>query len=129
MNKIALPKIKLPKLKKNAEKAEKKIAEAADISKINVRKFNWLTVAAILSYLNVLVFIPLFFCRKSEFAQFHAKQGIILLIVWVLFYFSFYFPVVPYVFALIILIYTLIGVINVITGKRRKLPFIGKFAK
>ncbi len=99
-----------------------------DWSKLNLRKFNTDTLMALLSYFNILVLIPLIFSRKNEFVHFHAKQGTILLLVWVLFYFSFYFPVAPFVVGLIILIMILIGVINVSIGKKRSLPIIGRLA-
>jgi hypothetical protein len=114
VNKVVLPKIKIKKL---------------DISKINLRKINLVTVMGILSYVHILVLIPLFFARKSPFVQFHVRQGIALLFVWVLFSFSFYVLFLPWIFALLILFLMFCGIVNVITGKERILPIVGGLTK
>lgn len=119
MGKLPLSSINLPKI--NLKKL--------DWSKINLRKFNWLTVSALLSYFNILLLIPLFFSKKSSFVQFHVRQGMALLIVTVIFSFSFYIPILPILLALFIFVCFIIGIINVITGRERPLPFIGRFAK
>lgn len=100
-----------------------------DLSKINLRKINWLTIMAIFSYLHVLVLIPLIFGRKSPFVQFHAQQGTILLFVWVLLSLSFYLPIVPWIFILYIAFSMVFGIVNVVTGKEKPLPLIGKLFK
>lgn len=114
MNKILSPKINL---------------KSMDWSKWNFRKFNMMTILGILSYLNILVIIPALFGRKSPFVQFHVRQGIALLIVTVIFSFSFYVPILPILLALFIVICIIIGVINVLIGRERPLPIIGKWAK
>ena len=118
MKKVAKLKINLPKV--NLKKI--------DWSRWNFRKLNWLTVVSILSYLNVLFFIPLFFARKSKFAQFHARQGMVLFIFTVIFSFSLYLPLLPWIMAVFLVVCLLIGIINVVTGHERKLPIIGKLA-
>ena len=99
-----------------------------ELKKINIRKFNWLTVLTLLSYLNVLVLIPFFGLRKSKFGEYHARQGLALLAVWVIGGFSFYLPVLPYLFVLFILVCMIYGIINVILGREHPLPLIGKLA-
>jgi len=111
--KISLPKVSLGKI---------------DWSKWNFRKLNWLTVVSILSYLNILFVIPLFFARKSKFAQFHARQGMVLFVFTVVFSFSLYLPLLPWILAVFLVASLLIGIINVVTGHERKLPIIGKLA-
>jgi uncharacterized membrane protein len=83
---------------------------------------------AILSYLHILLILPAIFRRKDGFVQYHVKQGVVLLAVWVLFFFSFFSPVLPWAFAFLILILTFSGIVNVILGKERPLPLIGKIA-
>ena len=41
------------------------------------------TVMGVLAYLGLLVFIPMFAAKESKFAQFHANQGLLLLILWI----------------------------------------------
>jgi uncharacterized membrane protein len=119
MKKISVPKVKLPQIK----------LKKLDMSKINLRKFNWITVAGILAYLNILVLIPFFFVRKSPFVQYHVRQGLALLVVTVIFSFTFYLPLIPWIFAIFILICLIVGIANVATGRERPLPLIGKLAK
>jgi len=118
MSKLKTMNIKLPKL--NLTKL--------DWSKWNFRKFNWLTIMSAMSYLYVLVFIPLIFGRKSSFASFHARQGFLLLGLWILFGFTFFLPVLPWIFAIFIAVCIIWGIINVISGQEKPLPWIGKLA-
>lgn len=117
MNSKAEIKIKLPKVN----------LKRLDWSKLNLRKFNWLTFVSVLAYLNILVLITLVFARKSRFAQFHARQGLALLILTVIFGFTFYLPVLPWLLGLFIAICIIIGIINVITGHERLMPIVGKW--
>jgi len=81
-----------------------------------------------MSYLFVLVIFPLIFAKKSQFAAFHAKQGLALLVVWVIGIFSFYVPYLPWVIALIILFLVITGISNVLLQKERALPIVGRLA-
>lgn len=112
MSDFMIPKIKTP-----------------DFSKINFRQFNWLTVFGILSYLQILALVPFFFGRKSPFVSFHARQGILLLFIWVLFLFSFFVPLLPWIFALYLVAAIVWGIVNVVMGRERELPLIGKLVK
>lgn len=113
-----LSKIKLPKFN----------LKSMDWSKLNLRKFNWMTVLGILAYINVLVAIPLFAGRKSDFIRFHTRQGLALLIVWAFFLFTFYLPILPWIFFLFILLCVIWGIASVSTGRERPLPLIGRLA-
>ena len=115
-NKLKLKKIKLPKV--NFKKL--------DWSKWNFRKFNWTTLLAILAYLPVLTVLPLIFGMKNSYLSFHTKQGLVLHLVWLLFIFSFFFPVFPWLFLIISLFLMVTGIINAATGHERKLPVIGQ---
>lgn len=111
---MSMPRIKIKKL---------------DWSKINFRKVNGITVLALLSYLHVLVLIPMIFGRKSQFVQYHVRQGVILLVFWLLFSFSFYVPLLPWLFALYILAAIVLGIYNVFRGLERPLFLMGKATK
>ena len=79
---------------------------------------------ALLGYLGILCLIPLLAKKDSKFAQFHAKQGLILLIgeffVWV--------PFFGWLLGLFILILWIMGIINVLSGKMKPLPVVGDLA-
>lgn len=103
--------------------------KAPDMSKISLRKVNWLTILGIMCYLHVLVLIPLLFGRKSPFVQFHVRQGIALLFVWVLLAQSFRLPLFPWVFVIYLVVAIIIGIGNVIRGRERALPVVGKWVR
>ncbi len=86
---------------------------------VNENKF-W----AVLSYLGVLVIIPLLLKKDSKFVHFHTKQGLILLVGWVLSWLPFG-PII----GLIALVFSIIGIINVLNGEMKKLPVIGDLSQ
>lgn len=92
----------------------------------NIRKD---AIWGVVCYLYILVLIPLLFQRKDEFVQYHARQGLALLMVWVVFSFSFYLPVLPWILFLYILFNFITGIINVIRGRKNPLPLIGRFTE
>lgn len=79
---------------------------------------------AILGYLGILCLIPLLAKRDSKFAQFHAKQGLVLFIgeffVWV--------PIFGWLLGIIIFVLWIIGIVNVLSGKMKPLPIVGEIA-
>jgi len=90
-------------------------------------------LAAVLSYIGILFLVPLLACKDSAFAQFHAKQGLVLFIAEIATMFIAWIPIlgwiVGFVCWIIWLVLSLIGIINVLSGKQKPLPIIGKFAK
>lgn len=92
---------------------------------------------AALSYLGILCLIPLLAKRESKFAQFHAKQGLVLLIVEVIFGFLAgvlaIIPVIGWIIDVVVWLYIVImiimGLINSLSGKYWEMPLLGQFAK
>ena len=95
---------------------------------------------AVLAYFGFLVFIPLFAAKKSRFARYHVKQGLVLLaaellfavcycilsfavlsISWQLYYVVRIAGMVRYFFPVL----AVIGILNALNGKAKKLPVIG----
>lgn len=103
---------------------------------------------ALLSYLSILILIPLFVAPQSKFVRFHIMQGVnlmILDIVYIIINCLISLTVSPnYIFGLsntyipliilllnsilgiFITVLSIIGVINAVTGKMKPLPVIGK---
>ena len=109
---------------------------------------------AILSYISLLVLVPIFGAKHSKFAQFHANQGLVLLICSVaygivnliltvilglIFPLNFYnswipshgpvYGVITTILGLVSLVFVvlmILGIINAATGKAKELPVIGK---
>jgi uncharacterized membrane protein len=85
--------------------------------------------AAALSYLWLLALVILFLKRDSKFAQFHAKQGLILFILEVVAWFIFFIPFIGTLLWLGIVILAVVGITNALNGRWAKLPLIGQFAE
>lgn len=85
-------------------------------------------IFAVLSYLGILVLVPLLAKKESRFAMFHAKQGLVLLIGWAIgWILSFVF--IGFILDIILIIFSIWGLINAATGKMTKLPVIGDLAE
>lgn len=97
---------------------------------------------AILSYLGILVLIPIFGAKESPYARYHANQGLILCIAAILYSIAYsvlsgvilaiswrlYWVVSLLGFVgLIFAVLCVIGIINAANGHAKELPVIGKF--
>lgn len=96
----------------------------------------------VLSYLGILVFIPLIAGdKRSEYVRFHSNQGLVLFIVnviidfldgdWVyrlhsLFNLGSVFEKVFDIIGLVLFIMMIVGIVAACKGERRELPVIGK---
>ena len=82
-----------------------------------------------LSYLGLLFLVPMLVKKDSPFAQFHAKQGLVLTIAW--FIGSFLYPLfgLGVLVHIALLVLSIMGLINVSKGEMKDLPIVGDFAK
>ncbi|MEW5784187.1 MAG: DUF4870 domain-containing protein [Bacillota bacterium] len=89
-------------------------------------------VMAFLAYLGLLVLVPLLAKKDSPFAQFHAKQGIVLLLAWVALSVIFIIPILGWIVGtigyIVLLVFTIMGIINALSGNAKELPLIGQFS-
>lgn len=83
-----------------------------------------------LAYL--LFFLPLIACPESQYAKFHANQGLLLLIVSIAG--NIILGIIPIlgwillpVFGIAVFVFFIMGLINGFQGKAKKLPLFGKF--
>ena len=83
------------------------------------------TIAAI-GYVWVLCLVPLLLKRKSNFAQFHAKQGLILFIIEVL---GWLVPGIGWILVFIAGILAIVGIVMALDGKYWKMPFLYQFVE
>lgn len=104
---------------------------------------------AVLSYIGILVLIPIFAAKNSPYARYHANQGLILLlagVVWGMFYsivavclsiLSLFLPLLWAISFAVISIFGILslaflaleiyGIVNAATGKAKPLPVLGRF--
>jgi uncharacterized membrane protein len=86
------------------------------------------TLMAVLSYIGILVLIPLLTDAKNDpFVKFHIKQGLVLLIADVVVGFIAWIPIVGWAAGVFIFILFIMGIINAAGGKETPLPVIGQF--
>ncbi len=94
-----------------------------------------------LSYLSILLVIPLVLQKDNPYTKFHVKQGLVLLILEIilsvvsklLVFIPFLGPflaslIIPlaWIFVLVLII---MGIINALQGKTQRLPLIGAFGE
>ncbi len=84
---------------------------------------------AALSYIGVLVLVPLLVKRDNPFVRWHAKQGLVVLIgialslmtaAWV--------PALGNVLFLLLLLAAVVGLVQALLGRRWRIPIIGHIA-
>ena len=103
-------------------------------------------LAAVLAYFGILVAVTLLIAPDSKFARYHANQGLCLFVSYIVFsvitkVIKGIIGIVPvlgavvnvflgFVFALLsmmFLVFMILGIVNVIKGEAKPLPFIGGF--
>ena len=92
---------------------------------------------AAIGYLGILFLVPLLAKKDSPFAQYHAKQGMVLFIadviwtfcVWIFAWISVFGRLIITLGWLFILVLLILGLVNALSGKTQPLPVIGKFAE
>ncbi len=88
------------------------------------------TGMAILAYIGILVLIPFLTDAKNDpFVKFHIKQGLVLLIFWVLGSVFFWIPFIGWLLWLGVIVLMIMGIMNASNGQQKELPVIGQFAK
>lgn len=106
---------------------------AEEIKKTKGGKGSDVDPVTILSYLGILCLVPLFTRKEDKFAQFHAKQGLVLLIGEVATMAISWIPFLGASLASILWIawigLSVIGIIYVVQGDEKKLPLVGDFAE
>ncbi len=88
-------------------------------------------VISFLSYLGILFIIPLIAAPNSYYAKFHANQGLLLFIMEMVCAAIFAIPIVGWIVGTIgevlAVVFTIMGIINALSGKAKELPIIGKY--
>lgn len=93
---------------------------------------------SILSYFSFLFFVPLLAAKDSQFAKFHANQGLVLFIAeiafWVINVISYQIPIIGWLLRLICtlgslatFVFSIMGIVYAVQGQAKELPLIGQF--
>lgn len=90
---------------------------------------------AAVSYLGVFCLIPLIFAKDSAFAQYHAKQGVVLAIAGVILrLLSEFLWDIPFggafvsIVSVVLFIVAIIGIMKALRGEKYDLPYISEWA-
>ena len=90
-------------------------------------------VYAALSYIFILVFIPLLLKPQNGYVQFHAKQGLVLFLVEVALWVVGVVPVlgwlIGFVGHIVVVILAILGIVAALVGRYWEMPFLGEYAK
>ncbi len=108
----------------NAEQETGNDASAAGSNDVEENK-----AISYLSYLGLLFLVPMLAKKESKFAQFHAKQGLVLTIGWFLGSFLYVAFGLGALVHLAILVFSIMGLVNVSKGEMKEMPIIGGIAK
>lgn len=84
---------------------------------------------AALSYLWILCLVPLLGKKNSKFAQFHAKQGLVLFIIEIVGSLIFWLPLFGQLLMLVLLVVSIMGIIKTLNGEWWEVPFIYGWSK
>lgn len=115
---------------KKEEQAQQPAGEAQDQAPVSDEKdIEDNKLIAALSYLGILVLIPLLAKKESKFAQFHAKQGLVFLGVFIIGMFVFWIPLIGWILWLTVVVFDIIAIVQALSGKYWKVPVIGDLAK
>ncbi|MFA6427862.1 MAG: DUF4870 domain-containing protein [Candidatus Magasanikbacteria bacterium] len=90
-------------------------------------------IIALIGYIGILCLIPLLLKKDSPYAQFHGKQSLVLLIVWIVIGVIGIVPVLGWIVAffgnIVCIILMIVGMVNAWQGQMKELPIIGEYAK
>jgi uncharacterized membrane protein len=118
-----------------AKEKETKTEVSAPVTAPNAKDVEENKAITFLGYLGILALIPLLAKQESKFAQFHAKQGIVLFVCWfVLSWVAGFIPLIGwFLLAPVVwiggIVLSIIGLINVAKGETKELPIIGDLVK
>lgn len=122
-------------MSKETKKEEIKKAEPTTNSAPSAKDVEDNKALTFLSYLGILALIPLLVKQESKFAQYHAKQGIVLFVVWfIASWISGFIPLIGWfllapVVTILGIVLSIMGLINVAKGEMKELPIIGEIVK
>jgi uncharacterized membrane protein len=82
---------------------------------------------AALSYLGILVFVPLLLKRDSAFARKHSAQGVLLLATWMIALFLVWIPVIGWILGIVLGLVHLFAFLKCLQGEFWEVPVIGSY--
>ncbi len=118
------PETRIPELDAESDRAD--APESGDLFSSDESR-----MAAVLSYIPVLCFVPLLTMKENKEARFHARQGVLLFLLELIAAVFLIDGISDFVFKAILLVaiaLSLVGIYFALQGKNYKLPIIGDLA-
>lgn len=84
-------------------------------------------LVAALSYVGILCLIPLLAKRESPYCQEHGKQGLVLLLVWIIGSFVFWIPLIGWMVGAVVFVAAVMAFLKCLEGKFWEIPVIGEW--
>lgn len=121
----------------------KKLGDAADhTAEFDKADIESNKAMGILAYLGILVLVPLFAAKESKYARFHTNQGLVLCVAGIAY--SVVYGILSSIIlaiswrlyslvsilgflSIVFLVLCVMGILNVVNGRAKELPIIGKF--
>ncbi|MFZ6015722.1 MAG: DUF4870 domain-containing protein [Patescibacteria group bacterium] len=103
------------------------MADAPKVPTFDSKDVDENKLIAALSYVGILCLIPLLAKKDSKFAQEHGKQGLVMLIVWVVGSFVFWLPIIGWLLLLVVFVVNLIAFIKALMGEFWEVPLAGQY--
>ncbi len=81
-------------------------------------------LVAALSYIGILFLVPLLVKKDSPFAQFHAKQGLVLSVAFFIGSFVFWIPLFGWIAGLVLFVVDVRALIKTLSGEAWAIPVV-----
>lgn len=90
-------------------------------------------ILSAIGYAGILFLIPLFLKKDSTYCQFHAKQGCILFLAWIINTMIMAVPIIGWLVgffgSIFLAVITIMAIVKAVSGEEWELPLIGGYAK
>ena len=113
-------------LKNKSIKTENKSKDILSADELDAQKNSGV---AALSYLWILFIVPLLGKRKSKFAQFHAKQGLVLFGIELVAGMFAWFPLFGQLIILGLIVIAVMGAVKALNEEWWEIPYISEWSK
>jgi fumarate reductase subunit D len=84
---------------------------------------------ATLSYVGIFFLVPLLLKRESAFAQFHAKQGLVLALIFFVGSFFFWIPIIGWGAFLVLMVIHAVAFFKTLAGQAWRIPIVQNLAE
>jgi len=84
-------------------------------------------IIAAFSYIGILFLVPLLGARGSRYAQEHAKQGMLLFVIWVIGAFFFWIPFLGWMLFAAVILANVLVILKCLQGIFWEIPILGPY--